>query len=188
MLGNYLRCQTYHEDVNVLFAESLTFNEVVTNVANIVVAPRELSLLSNVVDTNQDGMLAATIASKVKVLLNVHLARRRQLGDLSVGALLVQDLAHVGEDLHKAHVFASFMVESLQQSRSACTSSLSGWVWELELVDVGYVRGSLMILASANHSHVGRNDSRGIDTGKATHDDDSIVRDGIANDMSAVVS
>mmetsp|Transcript_24321 Transcript_24321/g.67743 ORF Transcript_24321/g.67743 Transcript_24321/m.67743 type:complete len:333 (+) Transcript_24321:367-1365(+) len=148
-----------HQHGDVLLLESVAVLDVFFHVSNIVVAPAQLSVLSDIVDSNHDGSggSAETWRHEVEVVVNVHGTRRRELRHLREG-LLLQHPAHLEEGVLEAEILSGVLMISIgdvEEGGGEGTAGSSSWIRKLETSDVADIRGGLRIAASADHAEVG---------------------------------
>mmetsp|Transcript_9765 Transcript_9765/g.26607 ORF Transcript_9765/g.26607 Transcript_9765/m.26607 type:complete len:288 (+) Transcript_9765:1075-1938(+) len=149
-----------HEDEHVLLGESLLVDEVILDVEDIVVATAELSLLSNVIDPDEDGTFGTAIASRLfghnfKLMVDIEESAGGKLRHL-IESFLFEDLSHASQQLDPCDGLAVEVVEDAEQGGCAGASSLACRVRQFECIDVGDICGCLGIFRATEHDEFGR--------------------------------
>lgn len=123
------------EDRNVFLLKAMNIFDVFHHVHGIVVTSRELPLLSDVVDPNNDGTASSrrVVGDNLKLLFDIKRTRGGELRDLRVATFL-ENVSHLEKDFLEGQVRVGGLfisIQDLEHGRSTRSTGLTIRVGQL---------------------------------------------------------
>mmetsp|Transcript_14159 Transcript_14159/g.21818 ORF Transcript_14159/g.21818 Transcript_14159/m.21818 type:complete len:285 (-) Transcript_14159:144-998(-) len=148
-----------HENVNILFLESMHSNNVLFHIQYIIVtAPQFARIVTHIIDSHHDSSTRSSRSRRhqIKIGIDIDGVGSRQLRNLRK-ALRSQIVSHLRQNLRITQiVFRNrvVLVQNAKQGGGTGTTSAACGIGQGKTGHIGHIGRSLGVFASRNHTNV----------------------------------